>query len=299
MTSARLPALILFSAFVLGASIAQAAAGPKDQEMLNQGKVLIFDRKWEEARVIFHRVISEFPRSSVVPQAYYYIARCFQFQGRESEALQAYEDFLKRYPAEPFLPAEARNAVVEIAATLLQQGNAAYKDRLISALADTDRNVRYFAAIRTSRLDDRSLTAKAVPVLREIVRTEKEPELSNRARIALLRLDPNALTQTAEAPPKPQAKPELKPEAKPEPKKAERMFHVVVIEGGAKQPKVELTLPVSLAQLAIAALDESARKEIRKKGIDVDNVWESLKRLGPTNILVFRDGGNTVKIWIE
>jgi len=62
---------------------------------------------------------------------------------------------------------------------------------------------------------------------------------------------------------------------------------------------VELNIPVSLAQLAIAALDESAKAEIRKKGIDVDNIWEDLKRLGPTNILTFRDGKNLVRIWIE
>jgi hypothetical protein len=77
------------------------------------------------------------------------------------------------------------------------------------------------------------------------------------------------------------------------------MFHLVVYQSGMAEPKVELQLPVSLAQLAIAALDESARQEIRKRGIDIDNVWESLKNLGPTNILTFRDGPNTVKIWIE
>src|SRR5512140_1288302 len=134
MTSARLPALILFSVLVLAAPVASAAAGPKDQEMLNQGKILIFDKKWEEARGIFRRVIAEFPKSPVSPQAYYYIARCFQFQGRETDALNAYEDFLQRYPGEPFLPAEARNAVVEIAATLVEKGDPSYKGRLTAAL---------------------------------------------------------------------------------------------------------------------------------------------------------------------
>jgi hypothetical protein len=31
----------------------------------------------------------------------------------------------------------------------------------------------------------------------------------------------------------------------------------------------------------------------------VDNVWEDLKRLGPTNILTFRDEESTIKIWIQ
>jgi hypothetical protein len=77
------------------------------------------------------------------------------------------------------------------------------------------------------------------------------------------------------------------------------MFHLVVYEQGASKPVVELNIPISLAQLAITALDESAKRELRKKGFDVDNVWEDLKRLGPTNILTFRDEENTIKIWIQ
>ncbi len=54
---------------------------------------------------------------------------------------------------------------MEIAASLVEKGDSTYRDRITAALADGDRNVRYFAAIRTSRLDDRAITAKAVPVL--------------------------------------------------------------------------------------------------------------------------------------
>ncbi len=291
-------ALVLFSALAFNLPAALAAA-PDDQSVLNQGKILIFDKKWEEARAVFRRVIAEFPKSPAAPQAYYYIARCFQFQGRQIDALKAYEDFVQRFPGEPFLPAEARNAVVEIAASLMEKGDAGYRDRLTSALADRDKNVRYFAAIRVSRLDDRSITANAIPILREIVKGGSEPDVANRARIALLRLDPKALSKPAEAPPPKSAKTQTRTEPRSVGRSAERMFHVVVTEAGASQPKVELTLPVSLAQLAIAALDESAKEEIRKKGFDVENIWESLKNLGPTNILIFRDGGNTVKIWVE
>jgi len=62
---------------------------------------------------------------------------------------------------------------------------------------------------------------------------------------------------------------------------------------------IELNIPVSLAQMAVSALDESAKREMRRKGIDVENIWEDLKRLGPTNILTFRDGENLIKLWIE
>jgi hypothetical protein len=131
----------------------------------------------------------------------------------------------------------------------------------------------------------------AVPVLKEIVQNEKERDLVDRARIALLRLDPQSLSR-------PTPLPEQKRKSSSD-RANTVMFHLVVYQEGSTLPTVELNIPVSLAQLAIAALDESAKAEIRKKGIDVDNIWEDLKRLGPTNILSFRDGKKFVKIWIE
>ena len=290
MNRVKLKPVVLLAAlmaFSLGAALAQSAA---EQALFNDGKILIFDKKWPEARGVFERIIQVYPRSPLVPQAYYYIARCFQFQGKQEEALQAYELFLQKFPNEPFLPGEARNAVVELAASLFEKGNQAFRNRLVASLKNPNSDIRYFAAIRCSQLKDRTLTSAAIPVLKEIIARENEEDLVNRARIALLRLEPAELSKKAEAPPEPK---------KREAKGDSRMFHLVVYQQGSSKPAVELNIPVSLAQLAINALDESAKQEMRKKGFDVDNVWEDLKRLGPTNILTFRDEENTIKIWIQ
>jgi hypothetical protein len=280
---------LVFLVLLLGLAYAEPGAG-KDQELFNQGKILIFDRNWDGARGIFQRVIQEFPQSSLVPQAYYFIARCYQFQSRESDAIRSYESFLQKYPNEPVLPSEARNAVVELAASMLEKGDSAYRDRLISALRDSQKQIRYFAAIRCSRLKDKQIGSLSVPILREIVKNESERDVVDRARIALLRLDPEALT----------------PEKRPAPKKSQpsagsetRMFHLEVYQQGAKLPKVELNLPMALADFAIKALDESTKKELRKQGFDIDNTWQSLKQLGPMKILTIRDGDNLVKLWID
>jgi len=266
----------------------------KDQEVFNQAKVLMFDKKWEEARGVFQRIIRDYSSSSVVPQAYFFSARCLQLQGRFQEAIPAYQDFLSRYPAEPFLPAEARNAVVEMSASLFEKGDASHKDLLLAGLGDNRKEVRYFTALRCSYLEDRQLNSRVVPILKEITRDETERDLLDRARIALLRIDPKALSVQ---------KPTEKTPEDDVPRAGRnadtRLFHLEVLEEGSSKPKVELKIPVSLAQLAVAALDESTRREMRKKGIDVDNIWESLKRMGPTDILTFRDGRNVVKIWIK
>jgi Tetratricopeptide repeat/HEAT repeats len=293
MNCVKLKPDVLLAALMVCSLASGIAQSAREQTLFNDGKILIFDKKWPEAREVFERVIREYPRSPLVPQAYYYIARCFQFQGKKEEALKAYEVFLQKFPSEPFLPGEARNAVVELAASLFEKGNQAYRSQLESSLKDPNREVRYFAAIRCGQLKDRALTSSAIPVLKEIVARETEEDLVNRARIALMRLEPAALSTKAEAEPEP------KKHEKREAKGDSRAFHLMVYQQGVSKPVVELNIPVSLAQLAISALDESAKQEMRKKGFDVDNVWEDLKRLGPTNILTFRDEENTIKIWIQ
>jgi tetratricopeptide (TPR) repeat protein len=267
---------------------ARAEEAAKDQDLFNQGKVLMFDKKWEDARAVFQRVIREFPKSTLVPQAHYFAARSLQQQGKEEEAVRAYDEFIRRYPGESYLLAEARNSVVDLAASLMEKGNSSYRDRIVAALGDPTREVRYFAAIRSSSLNDRGVTSLAIPVLRQIMDKEKERDLVDRAKIALLRLDPNALSPQRES---------------PERGKSEgldtRMFHIRVYQENATEPTVEINLPVSFAQLAIMALDESKKEELRRKGFNVDDFWESIKRLGPTKILEIRDGKDLVKIWIE
>ena len=283
-----LPAVLLIFACVV------AALGTKDQELFNQGKIAIFDKNWEAARGIFQKITQEYAQSPVAPQAYYFIARCYQFEGKQVDALRAYERFLQLYPKEPFLPGEARNSIVEIAASLMESGDFSYKDRLTAALSDPNKDVRYFAAIRCSRLRDPLITSMAIPVLREIARQESERDLADRARIALLRLDPRGLTPKVEETEK--KKGDTRSKAGPADQK---MFHLLVYKEGVKQPVVELNLPLSLAQMAVEAMDDSAKAELKKKGVDIENIWESLGRMGTTNILTIRDGENLIKLWIE
>ena len=109
MISLRLTIITVLAAALLAACASSADEIGRDQEIFNQGKVLMFDKKWEDARGAFQRVIQAFPNSSLVPQAHYFSARCLQLQGKEVEALRSYEQFLQRYPNEPYLQAEARS----------------------------------------------------------------------------------------------------------------------------------------------------------------------------------------------
>ncbi len=284
--------LVVMSAIALGSFARSDRGAAKDQEVFNQGKIFMFEQKWEEARQVFQRMIREFPQSALLPQAYFHSAYCLRLEKKPDAALLAYEQFLQKYSKEPFLGNEARQAVVDIAAALFEQGKQTYRDRLVAALSDPRQEVRTFAALRCSSLKDRQLNALCIPVLKEIVAKEKQQDLVTRASIALLRIDPAAL-----------ARPEPQKQQKTQVKQGNgsvKMFHLRIYQGGEnKQPNVELDFPVSLAQLAVAALDEPTKAEMRKKGIDIDNIWESLNRMGPTNILTIRNGANIIKLWIQ
>src|SRR5436309_11371228 len=102
--------IALLGCALLAPPILAAEAGTKDQDLFNQGKVLMFDKKWDDARAAFQRLLQEFPNSNFVPQANYFGARCLQAQGKDAEALRAYEFFLQKYAQESYLQVEARNA---------------------------------------------------------------------------------------------------------------------------------------------------------------------------------------------
>src|SRR5206468_3394041 len=145
MISLRLTIITVLAAALLAACASSADEIGRDQEIFNQGKVLMFDKKWEDARGAFQRVIQAFPNSSLVPQAHYFSARCLQLQGKEVEALRSYEPFLQRHANEPYLQADARNAVVDLAVSLLEEGAGAYRNRIVWARTDSRRDGRDLA----------------------------------------------------------------------------------------------------------------------------------------------------------
>jgi tetratricopeptide (TPR) repeat protein len=290
-TRSGLRGVMLLALLIQGAVALQGAAASKDQELFNQAKVLMFEQKWDGARQAFQRLIREFPQSNLLSQAYFHSAYCLQLQKKPEDALAAYTLFLQKYPKEPVYGAQARQTVVQLAATLFDQGKTSHRGLLVAALTDPDKDVRYLAALRCSSLKDRQLNTLAVPVLREIIAKEKQQDLIAPASLALLRIQPEALEQRPKTTPKVSSK---------QLDAGSRIFHIQIFEHGeSKPPSVELNIPVSFAQIAIAALDEPTKAEMRRKGFDIENIWSSLNRMGPTNIFTARNGTRVVKLWIQ
>ena len=115
-----------------------------------------------------------------------------------------------------------------LAAKLYKAGKTRHLDVLQGALDDSSRTVRYFAALQMASLGPK-VGRPAVPVLQQILKTENDPDLVERAKLALLRLDRTAL---AEAYPAPRAA-------------SSGWIRVRIWEKGGSKPKLSLNLRFS------------------------------------------------------
>ena len=271
-----------------GSAVAFAQADP---DRLRNAKALFFDRKYADARQAWEAI--QAGRGPEAEAAAYWIARCSESLGEPERALDEYGAYLAGRPADRALAEEARTSRVSLAARLYKTGHRQHLPILKDALDDPSRTVRYFAALQLPTLGC-DVGRPALPVLKKILAEEKDEDLIDRAKLALLRCEPTALAQS------PGAAPAL-PLAAARPRLRETSWiRVRIYQKGAPKPQVSVNLPVALAELVFKSLPEEARAELRRKGYDADNFWDRLKKLGPTEILTIEgDGGERVQIWLE
>lgn len=270
-----------FALLLLGA-MAQERARP-DEASFQQIKLLIFDEKWSEALEKLDDFLKLHPTSSLVPQALFFRARCLsRLPGKTEEALRAYQVYLESAAGPASLAEEAELGIIDLAAELVEAGKRTYAAEIESRLGSQNQVVRYYAAFKLSYFKDKNLARKGVPVLREIVQEEKDPELKDRARIALLRVSPETLRQMEEQ----------SASRKP------LVLRILVEKRGKKEPEIALSIPWSLADLALHAIPERDKERLRRQGYDIDRIIQDLTR-NKGQIIEIRDEDTVIKIWIE
>jgi hypothetical protein len=283
------PALVPRAASALLAAAVLATAGParaqEDADRLRNAKALFFDRKYAEARLAWRSVLAA-SRGSAADAAAYWVARCSENLGELDRAFEEYQAFLDRRPSDQALAEEARTSRVGIAARLYKAGKKRHLPVLQGALSDPSRTVRYYAALQLSALGPEA-GRPAVPVLKKILEEERDQDLVERAKLGLLRIEPEALAGAPTGPGDASGR-------------AASWIRVRVRKPGQSRPAVSVNLPVALAELVFKSLPEEARRELRAKGYDADNFWDRLKKLGRTEILTIEgDEGERIEIWIE
>jgi len=274
------------AALALGAVLLSAAAAPAEQdpEALRQAKALFFDRQYAEARTAWQGIQD----AGGSRDATYWIARCSESLGESERALGEYGRYLATKPADRALVEEAKTSRVSLAVKLAKQGQAQHTRIALDSLGDVSRTVRYFAALQVASLGTDECRP-AVPVLKEILAKEKDEDLADRAKLALLKCDRNALPPPAPLPPKP-----------PSSVKTASWVHIRIYQKGESKPNVAINLPVALADLVFKSLPDSAMQDLRREGYDAGKFWEALKKTGPAEILTVEGkDGERIQVWLE
>jgi len=270
-----------------------------DEAILREAKLAILDRDWDKAIEECDRLVLLFPQSSLIAQAHFYRARGLEGAGREERAVRAYDGFLRQFPGDGDLQQDARTAQLALARKLVDRGEDAYFRLMKEGLSDSARPVRRFAALQVSLLSDRRHAREAIPVLVEIVRKESSPDLRDRARIALLRLDTRALAEAEEDLAR-DGLPVVGRRAATAPHARARWITLRIYRSSSRGPDVDLKVPLALGELVYRALDEEPKRKLREEmGIDLENFWDALEKLRDKRILVIRTNRERIEITIE
>ncbi|HEX7503343.1 MAG TPA: hypothetical protein VF451_07960 [Acidobacteriota bacterium] len=255
-------------------------AAQADQESFAKAKVLIFDKQWSAALKQLDGMLADYPGSRLAGSALFYRAKCQEELGARAQALESYERFLKM-SAGSNLAEEARISVLDLAAALYQAGEKNYLQKMLDMLHDGNKVVAYYAAFKVSYLPQRQAAARALPVLLAILRQENDAELRDRARIAVMRLDPARLKELAG----------------PERNMAGKMLKIRILDKKDKQATVSLNIPLALADLAIQSLSDEQKRLLQKKGYVLDQILAQLVEQGVK--IDFQDQDGVFQIWVE
>ncbi|MBA7634539.1 hypothetical protein ES703_42125 [subsurface metagenome] len=260
---------------------AYAQAQP-DEKLFQEAKILIFDKEWKDAQEKLEELLEKYPDSAWYSQAVFYRAKCLEERkGKELEALKAYRDYIKRKDQSKSLTEDSELSIIGLAYELYKEGKRSYLTEIEKRLSSSNRVVRYFAAIRLSQVEEKKVASRAVPVLREIIEKEKDDELRDRAKIALLRVDPGVLKDLEEE----------------RSVRGARLLKIRVWKDG--ELTLKINIPWALADLALRSIEEEEKAALKKEGYDLDTITKTLIEAGEIIYIEDKEEGTIIKIWIE
>ena len=270
---------------VLAAGSGLYAQTAADETLFREAKLLVFDKSWKAALEKLDELRDRYPASPVAGQALFYKGECLSgLGGRERDALRAYKEYVRLDDAKPSLVEESEGSIIDLAFSLYENGDASAIRDIDSRLGHENKVVRYYAAYKLSLVKDKKAAAKAAPILSRIIETEKDPELLDRARIALLRVSPESLKSVEDRRPS---------------SGSPRMLRIRIMKAGQKEPAFALNIPFALADLALSAMDEDDKAAIREKGYDLSKIMNELAKSKESILRIAGKDGSVIEIWIE
>jgi hypothetical protein len=298
--------LLVVAALVLvAASAVQAQPDSLNEEaLLRQIKTDIFEDRWEAVLEGCDQLIQRYHDSASLARTMYYRARALHhLDGRESEALVAYGEFIDGFPDETLLREDALISRMSLAKKLWLRGHKETIRLLMEGLSE-EGYPRLYAAIQISHLDNMPARARALPVLKECSQNAEDAEVRNECTLGILRIDPSAMP-TPSAPPVPAVPPAPgAPPAPPaDPEGEPKLIRLQVREKVTGKITVAVNLPIAFAEALLASLSEFDQgrvvDEMKIQGIDINNLWKSLRTLGRQTLVEIETEEAFIKVWLE
>jgi len=251
-----------------------------DKDIFDMARLAYLDEKYDRALNQLDRLIEKFPGSDYYPQVLFYKGKCYEKKKMPQSALDNFKEYLVVSQNE-VLKEQAEVSIIDMNFTLYEKtDNKKHLDEIVRYLKSKKEVLRYYAAIILSRAKDKSSANKAVPILKRAVARESDQDLVDRAKLALMRIDPGHLKELSK------------------PKKLSALM--LVIQSVDKKTKIEsffLKFPFALAGLAMDSLPEDAKEELKEKGYDLDEIIKTIVEKG--EILKIESEKAIFKIWIE
>jgi len=263
---------------VFGFSIG-AVYGQSDLDFYDKARILLFEKKWEQSLEIWNRILDEYPKSKYFQVALFYKSKCLEELKSFKVAIDSYSKYLK-ISKNINLKEEATVAMIDLYFKLYHKGEKKYLNKIVDFLDSKQRTVQYFAAFKLSYSKDKMMASKAVPILKRMISIENDEELKDRAKIALMRINPEYLRKSSK-------------------RKSigARTLHIQVYNNRLGKETFSLAIPFMLAKLALDSIPEEEKKKLKKRGYNIDQVIRALVEEGEVFKIVDENG--VFKIWIE
>jgi tetratricopeptide (TPR) repeat protein len=245
---------------------------------------MIFDKKWRDALISLNEVISKYPRSDAYATAIFYKSKCLAETGDSSGALELYQKYL-RIDKNGGFKEDAQIAVIDISYKLYSSGGKENLKNILQFLnSETDTIARYYAAFKLSYDKNKEIAKLGVPVLKEIILNEEDTDLRDRAKIALLRIDPSIMKDVEIAA-----------------KTGQKMIGFSVYSKTRKMTIINIAVPASLAELLIDSLNDKDFEidDLKIDGVDAKKLILSKIKQAKTGILTFDTEDLIIKIQID
>jgi len=272
--------ILIFTALLITCNPMGLYGEESDKDIFDRARLAYLDEKYDQALSQLDRLIETFPGSTYYPQVLFYKGNCYEKKKMPQKALDNFKEFLV-VSRDEFLKEQADISIIEMNFLLYEKtGNKKPLEEIARYLKSSNEVVQYYAAMILSKAKDKTIASEAVPILKKIIAQESDQDLVDRAKLALMRIDPGLFKQ---------------------PSRSQNLKNrVLVIKAVNKKTKIEtfsLTIPFALFGLAMDSLPDDAKEAMKEKGCDMDEILNTIVKKG--EILKIESENTIFKIWLE